>query len=406
MPSIPSDARVLVVRSEDDVADQSAVASSLTARLSGQTVVRCGPTAAEYLLELGPTVDCVVSLCGDTEAVRAVERTDSTIPLVVYGDGPDGSHVDAVVPTAAGVDGLVEQIRAQVAHSREESHLEEVNAKLTALGRYAKEITGCETVQDVCDQTIEATLDALAFDFCVLALVEGDRIVPYGSTLPTKAQRPIGIDQGIAGRTLEAGEPQVVADMQTDPDATFKERGFRSVVSVPIGDRGTLQVVSREVGAYEERDVEFLEILAGYTNEALARLEREAALRAERDRFHTLFDGLPGPAVYVESEEPGGARVREVNAAYETLFPDGTEAVGAPASEALPTARERALVLDHLRDDGPARERVERTLRDGGTSSVSLTLVPVEHVGQAASGFLVYVLDGEGLDVPRVEETS
>lgn len=391
MATGPSDTRVLVVTNEGDPADESDISSALADKLPGQTVVRCGATAVEYLSELGPTVDCVVSVGNDTSAVSNIAEMDSTIPLVVYGEDIVSTDVDAVIPPTAGIDDVVARVEAEVSESREASHLEEVNAKLTALARYAKEITGCETVQDVCGRTVDATIDALDFDFCILALVEGDQIVPYGATLSPEDQRPIDVTEGIAGRTLETGEPQVVDDMQSDPDAAFKDRGYRAVTSVPVGDRGVLQVVSEEeAGVYDDRDVEFLEILAGYTNEALARLERETALRTERDRFHALFDGLPAPAVYVESDRPGDYRVREINAAYERTFPDGAAAVNASLSEALPTARERRLVSDQLRGDGPVRENVERTVRDGGTETLSVTLVPVQHVGLSASGFLVY----------------
>lgn len=387
----PSDTRVLIITYEGTPDDESPIAAELADRLPGQTVVRCGATAVEYLSELGPTVDCVVSVGNDTSAVSNIAEMDSTIPLVVYGEDIVSTAVDAVIPRTAGVDDVVARIEAEVSESREASRLEEVNAKLTALARYAKEITGCETIQDVCGRTVDATVDALDFDFCILALVDDDQFVPYGATLPPEQQRPIGVTEGIAGRTLETGEPQVVDDMQSDPDAAFKDRGYRAVMSVAVGDRGVLQVVSEEeAGAYDDQDVEFLEILAGYTNEALARLERETALRAERDRFHALFDGFPAPAVYVESDTPGDYRVREINAAYERTFPNGADAIDAPVSEVLPTARENRLVTDQLRGDRPVRESVDRTVRDGETETLSLTLVPVQHVGLSASGFLVY----------------
>ncbi|SFF94952.1 GAF domain-containing protein [Halopelagius inordinatus] len=392
MATGPSDTRVLVVTNEcDDPHGASDIASVLADRLPGQTVVKCEATAAEYLAELGPTVDCVVSLSSDISPILEVAEMDAAIPLVVYGDDIVSTDVDAVIPRTASVDDVVARVETEVSESRETNRLEEVNAKLTALSRYAKEITGCETVQDVCSRTIDATVDALDFDYSILALVDGDQIVPYGATIPPEEQRPIGISDGIAGRTLEMGESQVVDDMQSDPDATFKHRGYRAVMSVPISDRGVLQVVSEEeAGAYDDRDVEFLETLAGYTNEALARLERETALRTERDRFHALFDGLSAPTAYVESDAPGDYRVREINAAYERTFPNGSDAVGASVSEALPTERERRLVEDQLRGETPVRESVERTVRTGEAETLSVTLVPVQHVGPSASGFLVY----------------
>ncbi|RDI71145.1 GAF domain-containing protein [Halopelagius longus] len=392
MASGPSDTRVLVVTTGGDAAgEESDVASSLSAHLPGQTVVRSSSTAAEYLRELGPTVDCVVAVGADADVVWTISETDPSIPLVVYGEEVLYTHVDAVIPSTASIDDLVARVQTEVSESRETNHLEEVNAKLTALSRYAKQITGCETVHDVCDRTVEATHDALDFDFCVLAFVEGDQIVPCCSTLPMDAERPIDLGEGVAGRTLETGEPQVVADMQSDPDATFKEREFRSVVSVPVGDRGVLQVVADEADAYDEQDVEFLEILAGYTNEALARLERETALRDERDRFHAFFEALPVPVAYVEAERSGEASVREINAAYERTFPQAADALGEDAADAFPTTGERRLVSDRLRDADPADQQIERSVREAGVEPFTVVLVPLERIGLSASGYLVYV---------------
>lgn len=406
MSSGPSDTRVLVVTTGDDAADESELASSLAARLPGQTVVRSSSTAAEYLRELGPTVDCVVAMGADSDAVRTVSETDPSIPLVVYGEEVFCTHADAVVPRSAGIDDFVARVQAEVSQSREANHLEEVNAKLTALSRYAKRITGCETVHDVCDRTVEATHDALDFDFCILALLEGDRIVPYCSTLPTESERPIDVDEGIAGRTLRTGEPQVVDDMQADPDATFKEQGFRSVVSVPVGEQGVLQVVADEADVYGERDVEFLETVAGYTNEALARLEREAALRDERDRFHAFFDALPVPVAYVEAGRRGEAAVHEINAAYEQTFPEAADALGATAADAFPTAGERQLVSDRLRNADPADRRIERSVRGRGDEPFTVVLVPLERVGLSGSGYLVYVPGTVPTDEPGTECSS
>ncbi|MFC6826312.1 GAF domain-containing protein [Halopelagius fulvigenes] len=407
MPSGPSDTRVLVVTTGGDaVSRESDLTSSLAARLPGQTVVRSSSTAAEYLRELGPTVDCVVSVGADPDLIRTVSETDPSIPLVVYGEEVLCTHVDAVVPPSASIDDLAARVQAEVSQSRETNHLEEVNAKLTALSRYAKRITGCETVRDVCDRTVEATNDALDFDFCIVALVEDDRIVPYRSTLPMEAERPIGIGEGIAGRTLRAGEPQVVADMQGDPDATFKERGFRSVVSVPVGEQGVIQVVTKEADAYDERDVEFLETLAGYTNEALARLEREAALRDERDRFHAFFEALPVPVAYVEAERRGEASVREINAAYERTFPEAADALGADAATAFPTAEERRLVSDRLRDADLVDRKIERPVREEGSDSFTVVLVPLERIGLSASGYLVYVPEAVPTDESGTEYSS
>jgi putative methionine-R-sulfoxide reductase with GAF domain len=394
MPSGPSDARVLVVEGGGDVAnDEACVSTSLQEYLPGQVVSKCQLTAGEYLRELGPTLDCIVSFTDDKSFLNTLVEYYPTIPLVLYTDEITDAGVDAVVSPDQSIEALANAVEREVREARKENHLEEENTKLTALGQYAQEITACETVEEVTEQTIKATRGALNFDFCVFALVEGDQIVPYGSTLPMKAERPIAIGEGIAGRTLARGETQRVGNLQNDPDAEFKQRGFRSVVSVPVGTRGVLQVVSVEEDVYTERDVEFLEILAGYTNEALQRLDREATLRAERDRFHAFFEALPAPALYLEAESDGTVQIREANAAYKRLFDETVGPVRGPAGAVVQTKQEHELFSKHLNADGPVTERVTRELDGRGETDLEVTLVPVGESGPTSSAYAIYVAD-------------
>jgi PAS domain-containing protein len=367
----------------DRVCDPETVAAGIANRLPVEVVLKDERTAGEYLAELGPTIDCVVVLGSESGPLEDLVD-DVSVPTVVC-DHP-------VVETAADQDGVIpvtsvaDRVRSVVREARSRSDLRDQNTRLTALSRYARDITGCETVDAVLDRTVEAATDALAFDYCVILLVDGDQLVPRASALPAPDLSPSGVTEGIAGRTLESGEAEIVADMQTDPDAITEHDDLHAILSVPIGTRGVLQIASRSQDAFDERDKEFAEILSGYTREALARLEREVTLRVERDRLHAFYTAVPVPVICVERRN-GEATVTDVNSAYEETF-DGSP-VNRPLSAAVPTDAERDRYEAALDGNGISRGTVVRRVGDR-EQDIALAVIPVSPPGGSDYAFGVY----------------
>ncbi|MFC6795779.1 GAF domain-containing protein [Halobaculum halobium] len=250
-------------------------------------------------------------------------------------------------------------------------------------------MTGCQSIEEVSDTVVSAVTNALGHGRCVLALREGDEFYPYGHTLSDEPEIRLSVEEGVVGRTYRTGETQIVDDYATDPDFTRDIDGLRSVVSVPVGEAGVLQVSSNREAAFDRQDAEFVEIVASHAKEALARLQREADLRVERDRLHYFFEGIKSPAVYVESTDGSEPVLTEVNTAYEALF--GTDAVGRPVSEAFPTESERELFGLEAPDEVVHR-RITRESSEGPKDLV-IGMVPVPITGVERSAFGLYAAD-------------
>ena len=391
-----SDARVLVTAVfEDDEPDETEttarVAADLRDELGVETVVRRGRTAFEYVREFAPLLDCVVCLADDSTCPEVLADVEPGLPLVVYGSVAPPTPVDSVVRRDGGTDALMTRVADRITRSRERNRLAEANAKLTALNRYTRGITGCETRETVVDTVVETVTGALAYEHCVLGFVEGGVIVPHGNTIPGMDVERLNVDEGVAGRTYRTGETTITDDYHADPARRREDERVQSVVSVAVGDHGVLQITAPEREAFDERDAEFLEIVASHASEALSRLERETALRAERDRLHAFFEGLPAPTVYIESERGEPPVLREANAAYEAAFP--ATPLGDPVADAFPTGTERRLFGESIRADDPVTELVRRDTVASTDAALSVTLVPVRTAGLAAAGFGVYVSD-------------
>jgi len=84
-------------------------------------------------------------------------------------------------------------------------------------------------------------------------------------------------------------ERTLFGDLKDFPEAVAAE-GYRSFISVPIGDRGVFQALSKEKNAFTEDDVRMAELLAGHVAEALRRIELEEKLR--RQALHDPLTGL------------------------------------------------------------------------------------------------------------------
>lgn len=365
------------------------VVSELDRRLSADVVSRSGETAIEYVEELGPTLDCVVVLGDDRPLIHELVRGGS-VPMVVY-EPPLVGAVDGTVTDT--LEEFIERVQTEIRADQAQSELQESNARLTTLSHYAEDITACETVEEVLRRTVEATTDALAFDHCVVLLVEDGMLVPQASTLPEPKVSATHVSEGIAGRTLATGDSEIVPDMQSDPDAVPEHENLHAVVSVPIGSRGVIQIASGSRDAFDERDLEFVEILAGYTREALERIEREVTLREERDRLHAFFGDLPAPAIYVERHD-GVTSVEEANAAYGDRF--GDVAAGSRLSALAVTDAEVDQYDTAFETGDVVTEIVERPIADGDTEEFVLSVVPVSPPGVKECAYGIYVaLDGE-----------
>ncbi|ESP88967.1 gaf domain-containing protein [Candidatus Halobonum tyrrellensis G22] len=365
------------------------VADDIGAALGADTVVKHGITAREYVAELAPLLDCVVCLADDTDALASFADLDPQLPLVAYGEATSVSPVSSVVRPDDGIDALVARVADRIERNRERNRLDEANTKLTALNTYTRAITACESREEVVDRVVGAVTEALAYDRCVLAFVEGGELVPYGNLLPDEEAVRLDVGEGVAGRTYVTGESMVVDDYDSHPAHHRESPYITSVASVAVGEYGVLQVTTPDEAAFDERDVEFLEIVAAHAAEALARLERETALRSERDRLYAFFERLPAPTVYVESACGEPPVVREANAAYERSFPDAP--VGVPVDEAFPTDVERRLFGESIRADDPVSATVRRPTADAADAELTVTLVPVRTTGVEAAGFGVYV---------------
>lgn len=164
---------------------------------------------------------------------------------------------------------------------------------LEGLHDVATDLERCESVEAVCERTVEAAEHVLSFDVCSIS-VEEDGSLPVkalSSELDENQTTTMSVEEGLAGKTYRTGESALVEDVSEVPEAR-PQGPFESALSIPVGDHGVFQVASGEPRFFDEADLELAELLVAHAAGALARIESRQDLREERERLRRQNERL------------------------------------------------------------------------------------------------------------------
>jgi PAS domain S-box-containing protein len=199
---------------------------------------------------------------------------------------------------------------------------------LTALHDAAADLENAERRETVFDIVVDTAEKVLDLSLVVVATVEDDALVKTAGTLGRDGEAsfdelPLEEDS-LAVRSVQRGAT-IVADDLREYDVTPADPGYRSVLTVPIGDAGVFQAVSRDVGAFDETDRELAEVLMTHAAQVLDRIDREADLRETNERLQAILDHTTA-LIYVKDLD---GRYTLVNDRYaEVLGLDEAEVLG------------------------------------------------------------------------------
>lgn len=170
--------------------------------------------------------------------------------------------------------------------------LRDLSRKLEILHEISQRLQRCTTVEEVCQTAVEAAQRELGLFQANIGLIQGDLLVPVaGAGEIAQKARPFRKGEGIAGKVWATGKT-IWGNIEDFPDAKPVDPRIRSFVSVPIGDRGVLQVIADRPNDFSPDDVRVVEILARHVYEEIRRVELEAELREQaiRDPLTGLYN--------------------------------------------------------------------------------------------------------------------
>ncbi|MFB6125834.1 MAG: PAS domain S-box protein [Halolamina sp.] len=266
--------------------------------------------------------------------------------------------------------------------------------KVARLHGVGSELLDADDPETVYNLAVTAAQEVLEFDASVVSAArdDGDRFeaVAVGGDLAGEEYYEETDDDGLVGRTLREGETLVVDPVEDDVDAAGP---YRTVLSAPIGEHAVFQAASREVGAFDERDVELAEVLLAHVGQAVGHVKTERALRTERDRLSTLRDSVPDPVMRLCVFADGGAAIEDVNDGFVDTFGFAAETLrGEDPRDVIVPPDEREPVAD-IRRRLRAGETVETELRRETTDGVrqfEISVVPVDRTPTKTVAYALY----------------
>ena len=186
---------------------------------------------------------------------------------------------------------------------RSEGEILRASETLSGIVRIQNEMADADLALDrVFDLMSERSLGLTGGDGGVVELAEGEELVYQSGAGTCKAQA--------GGRMVRAGSfsglamstGQVLCCSDTEGDArvdlaTCRRLGVRSMIAAPFQvDNhylGVLKVVSRSPCAFNQREVDNLQILARSLGNAIQRQNAAEALRSSAEEFRTLAEAMP-----------------------------------------------------------------------------------------------------------------
>ncbi len=196
------------------------------------------------------------------------------------------------------------------------------------LTRLAQLLITAESVDDVLRRVLDIVFEALPVErgFILLQNPDGEivcELARFGERVEERPEEGVPVSQTILEAVIEDRVAlltyDALADGRLSAGDSIRLHGIRAAMSAPLwsgeGIIGVIQVDSPvQVGAFRERDLDFLTALANYAAVAVERLrnarqaERERRLRSRFERYHS-------PAVIEEM-------IRETEAAEEANSDD------------------------------------------------------------------------------------
>lgn len=168
--------------------------------------------------------------------------------------------------------------------------LERQRKQITRLHEVAVDLAKCEHADDVYETMVTAAEEILSLDICLADAVVDDRLVvkATSSEVPSDGYRePAIAHAGMAGTVYERGE-SLLYNPQEHPEANPHDEEFRQSLAVPIGKFGVFQATAYDPDAFDQTDLELVELLCKHAREALNRIEQERVLRERSQELELL----------------------------------------------------------------------------------------------------------------------
>jgi len=277
--------------------------------------------------------------------------------------------------------------------------------RLSALNIYSYSLNMAGSIEEIYGLTLDAMQKVLGFEYADFFMIEGNmlRIVDQrGYPKPFPLELPLdGSKKGISIRAVMIGNSVSVQDVRISTDFVEGLPCILSELAVPvkIGQKilGVLNVESKELSAFDERDQALLEILASHAATAISNLDRAKKLeenareiRESQQKFEGLFMASPEAAVHVGPD----ICILNVNPRFEMLFGYKLDEIKGKNINDVVVPKDKideAQMLDRIAEqEKHVSQNTVRRKKDGSLVPVFVSSAPITIEGRFFGYVAVY----------------
>lgn len=169
--------------------------------------------------------------------------------------------------------------------------------RLSALNLYSGQLNTANNLQQIYELTLDAMEQTLGFEDATFMVVEKGNlkvVCQRGYSKRILLELPLdGTKRGITVRAANTSKPILVSDVKKDKDYVEYVPSIQSELAVPVfaEDKvsGVLDVESRKLGTFDEKDVTLLQILASHAATAISNLERRKEIENRSSQLASLM---------------------------------------------------------------------------------------------------------------------
>lgn len=170
--------------------------------------------------------------------------------------------------------------------------------RLSALNLYGRELNSADSLQEVYELTLDAMEQTLGFEQAAFLAIDGEKFRIVGSRgYPQHMVLVLPLDGskgGVTVKVVNTGKSILVSDTRKEEAYVEGIPGIRSELAVPVGWNnetiGVLNVESKELAAFNERDKTLLQILASHAATAIRNLEMRGELKNRSNQLSLLME--------------------------------------------------------------------------------------------------------------------
>jgi PAS domain S-box-containing protein len=279
---------------------------------------------------------------------------------------------------------------------RTEEERKRFEERLSTLHTYSRALNMAESREEVYRLTLDAMQTVLGFEYADFFMIDKSMLCivdQHGYPEPFPLELPLdGSKKGISLKAVKTGNSVLVQDVRKDIDFVEGLPGVLSELAVPIevGQKvlGVLNVESKKLNAFDEKDQELLEILASHAATAISDLDRAKNLEAyaqeireSQQKFERLFMNNPEAAVYVNSD----FYILDANPRFRELFGYSLDEIkGKCISDLIvpEDKKEEGEMLDRESKKAYTYYETVRKRKDGTLVLVSISVAPITVEGK------------------------